>query len=115
MGARGAPIGVDVSIVAAGTANSLGHGLILARREQAKHCRYPGKGLVPLVVDVPGRWGAEAVAWAREVVRRQAPTEHPALPPDGRASPLSRRWPRCVSAAPVPLPAARGPRRRSRA
>ena len=41
----------------------------LARREKAKHTRYPGPGLVPFVLDTRGRWGHEATAWLRAVVR----------------------------------------------
>ena len=42
----------------------------LARREKTKHNRYPGPGLVPFVLDTRGRWGQEATAWLRAVVRR---------------------------------------------
>jgi len=41
----------------------------LARREKAKHRRYPGPGLVPFVLDTRGRWGHEATAWLRAAVR----------------------------------------------
>ena len=43
---------------------------VLERRERLKHTRYPGPGLRPFVVDVGGRWGREAVAWLRQVVRK---------------------------------------------
>ena len=39
------------------------------RREKTKHGRYPGPGLAPFVLDTRGRWGHEAVAWLRAVVR----------------------------------------------
>ena len=40
----------------------------LQRRERLKHRRYPFPGLVPFVLDVNGRWGAEAETWLRRVV-----------------------------------------------
>jgi len=43
---------------------------VLERRERRKHRRYPGPGLRPFVIDVGGRWGREALAWLRQVLRR---------------------------------------------
>ena len=40
----------------------------LQRREKAKHRRYPFGGLVPFVLDINGRWGAEAETWLRRVI-----------------------------------------------
>jgi hypothetical protein len=54
----------------------------LARREKTKHARYPGPGLVPFVLDTRGRWGHEATAWLRSVVR--------CLPQDQRAETMAR-------------------------
>ena len=42
----------------------------LERRGRKKHRRYPGPGFRPFVVDVGGRWGREALAWLRRVLRR---------------------------------------------
>ena len=40
----------------------------LQRREKIKHRRYPFMGLVPFVIDINGRWGAEAETWLRRAV-----------------------------------------------
>ena len=49
------------------------------RRERTKHLRYPGRGLVPFVVDVNGRWGTEAEQWMRRVLSELPDAErHPA-------------------------------------
>ena len=37
------------------------------RREQQKHKRYPGRGLVPFVLDTRGRWGREAHAFVNTI------------------------------------------------
>lgn len=60
----------DVSVVATCSQNALGHGLILARREQAKHRRYRGEGLVPFVVDVRDKWGCPQDPAAAQQRRR---------------------------------------------
>ncbi len=59
---------VDTSIVAAAP---MGPEAVkaLQRRESSKHTRYPGPGLVPFAIDVRGRWGKEAQAWARATAR----------------------------------------------
>jgi hypothetical protein len=66
---------MDVSVVAAAIRNSDGDGKPLARRERTKHSRYPGSGMVPFVVDVRGRWGKEAQAWLRGVLKNYGVTE----------------------------------------
>ena len=68
-------VAVDVSVTdmaakAAEGGNAWRHAL--ARRERRKHNRYPGPELVPFVLDVRGRWGQEAEAWLRRVLRRTA-------------------------------------------
>ena len=63
----------------------------LERRERRKHLRYPGPSLRPFVVDVGGRWGREALAWLRQVLRR--------LPPDARSLAAQR----CRAAVAVAL------------
>ena len=47
----------------------------LQRREKVKHRRYPFLGLVPFVLDVNGRWGAEAETWLRRAVGELCETE----------------------------------------
>ena len=66
--AEGAQTCLDVSIVAG--QDSTGTIRALMRREAAKHRRYPGPGLIPFVLDLRGRWGKEAQAWARAAARR---------------------------------------------
>ena len=66
---------VDVSFVASITHGGVDAGVRLARREKAKHTRYPGPTMVPFVLDVRGRWGNEAQAWARDVLREHDPEE----------------------------------------
>ena len=48
-----------------------------ARRERAKHLRYPHRDMVPFVVDLNGRWGEEAETWLRKALT--------AIPMDERA------------------------------
>ena len=47
----------------------------LQRREKVKHRRYPFVGMVPFVLDINGRWGAEAETWLRRVVGELPETE----------------------------------------
>ena len=47
----------------------------LQRREKLKHRRYPFMGLVPFVIDINGRWGAEAETWLRRAVGELAEPE----------------------------------------
>ena len=47
----------------------------LQRREKVKHRRYPFMGLVPFVLDINGRWGAEAETWLRRAVGELSETE----------------------------------------
>ena len=63
---RGNQMFVDVSVVAGERTNTV---TMLARREQAKHKRYPGAGMIPFVIDVRGRWAKEAQAWMRTAVQ----------------------------------------------
>ena len=53
-----------------------------ARWEKTKHNRYPGPGLVPFVLDTRGKWGHEATAWLRAVVRR--------VPQESRAEAMAK-------------------------
>ena len=88
---------VDGSIrhPAAGTA---AHVQLAARRdgeasrrgERDKHARYPGDRLVPFVVEVGGRVGAEARHWLRNLTRE--------LPADQQAAELTRAY-KAVSCA----------------
>ena len=57
---------LDVSVVAAAGADP---GSLLLRRGKAKHTRYPGPGLIPMVLTSRGRWGREGIAWARSAAR----------------------------------------------
>ena len=75
---------IDVTVVSSPTTGAMGAGVIMLRREKAKHARYPGPGLKPFVVDVRGRWGVEALAWVRMLVRRRPQEEQPALMMDLR-------------------------------
>ena len=64
----GEEVCLDFSVVAA--APSGGEVLTqLQRREQQKHQRYPGPGLIPFVTTSRGRWGQEALAWARATAK----------------------------------------------
>ena len=58
---------LDVSLVncAAEAANGRAFKATLQRRERTKHRRYPFPGLAPFVMDLNGRWGAEAETWLR--------------------------------------------------
>ena len=38
-----------------------------ARREQQKHKWYPGRGMIPFVMDTRGRWGREAHAFVQTI------------------------------------------------
>ena len=61
---------LDVSLVDSVHAALHGAGAAAtrARRERAKHVRYPSKELVPFVVDLNGRWGHEAETWLRKAL-----------------------------------------------
>ena len=61
---------LDVAVLAAHTHKGLAAQIQLERHERKKHTRYPGARLIPFVLDVRGRWGKEACAWARAMVRR---------------------------------------------
>ena len=61
---------LDVAVLAAHTHKGLAAQIRLERHERKKHTRYPGARLIPFVLDVRGRWGKEACAWARAMVRR---------------------------------------------
>ncbi len=65
---REGPMYLDVSVVASAQRAPDGHGRLLSRRERAKHQRYPGRNLIPFVLDVRGRWGMEARAWLKTMV-----------------------------------------------
>ena len=82
---------VDVSVVATETSGA-GRGVLrsIERRENRKHTRYPGRGLVPFVVDVRGKWGKEAHAFVQAMVG--------SLPKDKRAEAI-RICRRCIAVA----------------
>ena len=61
---------LDVAVLAAHTHKGLAAQIRIERHERKKHTRYPGARLIPFVLDVRGRWGKEACAWARTIVRR---------------------------------------------
>eukprot|EP00959_Pyramimonas_sp_CCMP1952_P158627 3318125-Pyramimonas_sp.AAC.1 len=44
------------------------HEAVIQRREKVKHLRSPFQGLVPCVLDINGKWGAEAEAWLRRMI-----------------------------------------------
>ena len=69
------PVYVDVAIVASATQSCTPATTLLARRERTKHLRYPGNSLVPFVLDARGRWGNEAVAWAKGLLRHLSPAD----------------------------------------
>ena len=62
---------LDVSVVDSVAAAQQGaaHTTVLEVRERRKHNRYPGPNLYPIVMDVRGRWGAEAEAWLKRQLR----------------------------------------------
>jgi len=66
---------LDVSVIAAATRTSASAAQLLARREQKKHKRYPGENLIPFVVDIRGKWGREAIAWSKGMLRPLMPEE----------------------------------------
>ena len=66
---------LDVSVIAAATRTSASAAQLLARREQIKHKRYPGENLIPFVVDIRGKWGREAIAWSKGMLRPLMPEE----------------------------------------
>ena len=68
----------DVAVLAAHSHRGVPAQTRLERHERKKHVRYPGPHLVPFVVDVRGRWGKEAQAWARAMILR-LPAEDRAL------------------------------------
>ena len=59
---------VDVSVVAS-VRPGVGRAAlkVIERRERRKHRRYPGAGMYPFVLDVRGRWGREAHAFAQSM------------------------------------------------
>ena len=69
---KGHQMFVDVSVVAGERANTIN---MMMRREAAKHKRYPGAGMAPFVVDIRGRWGKEAQAWARAACQEFYPDD----------------------------------------
>ena len=66
---------VDVSLVAAATRTGATASQLIARREKAKHKRYPGDHLIPFVLDVRGQWGREATAWTKGLLSNLAPDD----------------------------------------
>ena len=58
---------VDLAVVAGSTHVDVAPDVRVARHEKFKHKRYPGPALVPFVVDVRGAWGAEALAWLKDI------------------------------------------------
>jgi len=66
---------VDVSVVAAATRTGVSAAQLLSRREKHKHVRYPGEHLIPFVMDIRGKWGREAIAWAKGLIRPLGPVE----------------------------------------
>ena len=58
---------VDLAIVAGSTHVNVAPDVRVARHEKFKHKRYTGPALVPFVVDVRGAWGAEALAWLKDI------------------------------------------------
>ena len=69
---------LDVAVLAAHSHRGVPAQTRLERHERKKHVRYPGPHLIPFVVDVRGRWGKEAQAWARAMILR-LPSEDRAL------------------------------------
>ena len=76
---------LDISVVAAATRTCASAAQLLARRERVKHMRYPGENLIPFCVDVRGKWGREAIAWTKGVLR-------PLLPEDRAEASHRLRW-----------------------
>ena len=68
---------LDVSVVdsVAVALNGRPFQAALQRREKLKHRRYPHLGLVPFVLDINGRWGAEAETWLWRAVGELAEPE----------------------------------------
>ena len=58
---------IDLAIIAGSTHVNVAPDVRLARHEKYKHRRYPGPALIPFVVDVRGAWGAEALAWLKDI------------------------------------------------
>ena len=63
---------MDISIVEPTTADvsqacarARRPGLAASTREKRKHSRYPGHGLLPVVLEAGGRWGLEFRRWAK--------------------------------------------------
>ena len=75
---------LDVAVLAAHTHKGLAAQIRIERHERKKHLRYPGARLIPFVLDVRGRWGKEACAWARTIVRRLPKRERAAVLQDLR-------------------------------
>ena len=61
---------LDVAVLSAVRHVGVGTSMRLERHERKKHTRYPGGNLIPFVLDVHGKWGREAAAWARLIVGR---------------------------------------------
>ena len=61
---------LDVAVLAAAHQVGVEASVRLERHERKKHTRYPGGTLVPFILDVHGRWGREAAAWARTLVSK---------------------------------------------
>ena len=66
---------VDVTVASNPQGSTQSAGVMTLLREKAKHNRYPGPGLKPFAIDIRGRWGVEALAWARMLVRRKPQDE----------------------------------------
>ena len=72
---------VDTTVVTTGSGTQ-GAMVTLERRERAKHRKYGGPSMTPFAVDVRGRRGTEAKAWARGTCK--------ALPGDQRGEQLAK-------------------------
>ena len=71
---RGARICLDVAVVDG--SETVGNSkTALSRREANKHRRYPAANLFPFVVDTRGKWGNEALAWTKAVLKNVDPEE----------------------------------------
>ena len=75
---RGQRICMDVAIVD-GSENAGNTKAAIPKRELSKHNRYPEANLFPIILDTRGKWGNEALAWTKTILKNADPEERPKL------------------------------------